>query len=396
MAEKRKSFAELITPYSTIISVFIPLIIVIVTANYNITEYMRKSSDANFRSVVEKLSAKEEEQRLAAAASMGTFIKRGGEHTEDAVNILLNRLYIESDFIVIKVIIGSLGKIKGLEKGEAIGSIINELLVINRSAFSQDYALFTQKENAKKRYDDIERKLLQTESLYKKYKTEADRIMLEGLKKELEVARENYNKLEMKDFAANKQAVANGIFDLLEKEQYKSLSLVFKQNSFNKIVITDINLAKSLIKRSAFSTSTIQNTIFNEAAILDTFFTFSDLTKSSFKDCMITTSLFDQATLKNVNFSNSEFKDVFFAGSDLTEADFRGVKGLKPEYFYEGKNIDKAKFDDKFKMELNKKLPKIAEDDFEKYVDNSELSKTGKDGLILTIKELKEKKGKYK
>lgn len=118
----------------------------------------------------------------------------------------------------------------------------------------------------------------------------------------------------MKDFAANKQAVANGIFDLLKEIQYKSLKLKFYENSLNRIVFVDINLTDSDIKRSVFSLSTIQETKFDHSTIIDTVFTFSDFTKSSFVGCNITASLFDYATLKDVNFSGSELKDVFLQG----------------------------------------------------------------------------------
>ena len=76
MAEKKKIFAELIEPYKNIISIFIPLITLIITANTQFSDYMRKSSDENFRSIVKLLSSENKEERLAAASNMGTFIKR--------------------------------------------------------------------------------------------------------------------------------------------------------------------------------------------------------------------------------------------------------------------------------------------------------------------------------
>ncbi len=138
---------------------------------------------------------------------------------------------------------------------------------------------------------------------------------------------------------------------------------------------------------SAVASSTISETKFDKSEILDTVFTFSDLTKSSFKDCKIVkASLFDQiVSLRGVSFSGSEFKDVFFAGSDLTGADFRGVKGLKPEYFYAAKNIDKAVFDEK---EFKEKVNDVKESDYIKFINDSELTKQRKDAIFLTLCEV--------
>ena len=76
MAEKKKTIAELIETYKTIITIFLPLIAALITANYQVGEYMRKSSDENFRSIVKLLSSENKEERLAAASNMGTFIKK--------------------------------------------------------------------------------------------------------------------------------------------------------------------------------------------------------------------------------------------------------------------------------------------------------------------------------
>lgn len=405
MAEKKKGLIKFITSNGAIISVLITLITAIITANYQFIENRRKSSDENFRSIVTLLSSENKEERIAAASNMGTFIEKDfylleGKYYDEAVDILINRLSIELDYNAVNAIIGSLQKVQKVKK-KGYGEVIKKVLDINRNIFIQEYALKTWKEDSGKEY------FPQRENFYRAVKEKTDKKILENMEEEMNIKREVYLNREM-DFGElkmHRQVTADFISSFLgiiiksipiEKREKLELKLEFDKNSLNSVLMTELKLNNSTFKRSALSVSTILDTEFDGSTIIDTVFTFSDLTKSSFKDCKITASLFDQATLKGVNFSGSksEFKDVFFAGSDLTGADFTGVKRLEPIYFYavEDEYIKKAKFDDQFKIDLDEKLPKITEDDFKKYVENSELSKTRKKDLFLTIRELREKR----
>jgi len=196
--------------------------------------------------------------------------------------------------------------------------------------------------------------------------------------------------MEYKELSMHKQVSADFISLFLEGPRLEKLR--FFQNSMNSALLIGLDLREATLEKSAFSLSTIQETKFDDSTIIDTVFTGSDLTKSSFKVSMITASLFDQAILKNVNFSDSEFKDVFFVGSDLTGADFKGVKDLKPVYFYAAKNIDKAKFDN---QEFFEKSKDIERDDFIKYVYyESKLSKESKRDLVKSLYKISDKKEK--
>lgn len=120
----------------------------------------------------------------------------------------------------------------------------------------------------------------------------------------------------------------------------------------------------------------------------------SDLTLSSFIDCIVSTSLFSQAVLNKVDFSGSNFTDVFFTSADLAEAKFIGTKWLKPIYFYSAKNLDKAIFEPEFKMELEEEFVNITEDEFKEYVnEKSELSKIRKEELFETLNQLAKEEG---
>ena len=162
--------------------------------------------------------------------------------------------------------------------------------------------------------------------------------------------------------------------------------LEFYLNTLWYVIFSDISLKDSKINKSAFSYSTITNSVFTNSTIIDTDFAFSDITDCDFSDSEITASLFDQVvSLKGVKFNGTKFEDVFFAESDLTDADFTGAKGLKPIYFFKAKNIDKAKFDEGFKSELEDKMGRIDEIGFKDYIKNSTLSKSRIDDLLRSL-----------
>jgi uncharacterized protein YjbI with pentapeptide repeats len=414
MAEKKKVFelSDLLKILG-VLALFIPLM----TAALQYRQSVLQQQDEKFRSIVEELSSEDEAKRLAAASKMGIFVERGlyffkDKYYDDAVDILVNRTSIELDYNVLNAIMGSLRKVKKSE----YKMVIQDLLNIDRSLFIQEYAIEKWDKEWEKRYEETTQKYFmeREELLIKKEKFKREKMaekidsaLLGNLEEEMKLnwniaykRKKNFNELSM-----HRQAAADTISSLLmiftKPSPYffgiltKSTpikELEFHQNSLNNAILSYVNLNKATFKLSALSGSTILETHFDGSTIIDTVFTRSDLTKSSFQGSAITTSLFDQATLKNVNFSGSKFKDVFFAGSDLTEADFRGVKGLEPIYFYavEDEYIKKAKFDDQFKIKLGQELPKITEDDFKKYIENSELSKDRKEALF---KYLKMKKG---
>lgn len=404
MAEKKKIFAELIEPYKNIISIFIPLITLIITANTQFSDYMRKSSDENFRSIVKLLSSENKEERLAAASNMGTFIKEGSrwpyvfnksgnENTDNAIDILINRVSVELDYNVLNAIKGSLMKIKKKEHDE-YKKIIQKLLDVDRNIFIQNYAL-------KKWKDDSQKEYFQKENEYatRLKAKEVDKTILDNIKEEMKRKQDAYLKRE-KDFSElsmHKQVNADFIAAFLDVTKYYPIEgLNFYLNSLNSARLFGLNFKKSNFERSAISNSIIEEATFDGATIIDTLFTFSDLTKSRFVDCKITASLFNHiSSFKGASFSAVEFNDVFFVGSDLTEANFKGAKGLKPIYFYKAKNIEKAEFDNEFKIKLTNELGidsvKMTDEKFLEYIKSSEL-RFRKDKIAeleTTLKELK-------
>lgn len=374
------------------IGVFIPVMTMVLQYRTSTQEKL----DTNFRTVVEKLSSEKNEDRLASASSMGTFIKKGvfkkGNYYNEAADILLNRLPIELDYNVLHAIIGSL---ENVEK-EEYRKVVGKLLAIERNFFNQEYPLKQRYENAKKAFEDIEAELKEMENQYKETRSDTEKTKFDLLKDESVYKWKTYQKreAEYKELEMHQQFISDAVSNFMGRvtKTFPIEGINFFRNSMNKVTIIEINLPNAVIEKSAFSRSSIFNTKFTGSKIEDTVFTFSDLTKSIFADCTIATTLFDQTILKNVIFSGAEFKDVFFAGSDLSDTNFKGSTGLKPVYFYKAANIDKALFDDAFKKDLDEKLKKTTEDGFIHFINESELSSQRKRDVFNTLDELAQRK----
>lgn len=370
------------------LALFIPLR----TAAMNYRRSVHEELDKNFRNVVKELSSPNVEERLAAATIMGTFIEKGilskGKYYDEAVDILIAKVYVELDYNVLNVIKGSLQKVGE----EEYAKIVEKLLDMDRNFFAQEDVLKKWSKDAEKEFQTIEERWIEREKLFKEIHSEFDRVKMEfdNLKKE-----ESRRKWEIlyakektfKELDLHKRVSADFISRFLEVTKRSPIKgLKFYLNSLNYAAMRSLNLSNAEFESSALSVSRIIETMFNGSTIKDTVFTFSDLTKSNFVNCEITTSLFDQTSLRGASFFKSKFEDVFFAGSDLTGATFEGAQGLQPIYFYKAK-IDKANFDVEFKETLDSELPKINEEEFKNYIkNNSKLSKQRIEELFKTLK----------
>ncbi len=364
--------------------VFIPLMLGI----FQYKQSIKQDSDKSFRSVIEKLSSLNREERLASASSIGTFMDKGSSYYDESVNLLINRLSIELDYNVLNAIRGSLEKIKK----EEYKNVIDKLLAIERNTFVQEFALKNWRDEANTSFGTSENRYIEREKLFKKYKLDLDKKMLDNLKEDVDLKWAIYTTKErdFSELSMHKQVISDFLSIFLGVTKTHPIKeLVFFQNSMNSVVMVELNFANSEFKLSTFSSSTILNTKFNGSAVTDTFFTGSDLTNSRFVNCKIEVSLFDRAVLKKVDFSGSEFRDVFFAGSDLTGTNFNNTKGLKSIYFYGATNLDKAIFDPAFRKELDEELKKITKAKLKEYVDKSELSITRRDEFYKTLDKLK-------
>ena len=344
----KKSFIGDFKAFVTIFAVFIPLMI----AALQYEQSVQDKSDENFRALIEKLSAGNTQERIAAASSMGTYIIKGGPFYDPVIVVLVNTVSIELDPKVLNAIRGSLEKID--KKDYRV--VIEKLLAIDRDLFIYEYPIKSWKDTTEKDITASEKKF--KEALPQENESKLDEIILDNLERNIKQKQETHSKLEMEynDLNLNEAFVVNFISSFLNSIKTPITNLNFYRNSMNYIVLEDLEFTHSRIDRSGFSGSTIVNTTFDEVTVISSAFTFSKISKSKFVDSKIESSLFDQVIFENVNFSGSEFKDVFFAGADLTKVNFKDVKGLKEIYFYKAKNIDKAKFDDEFKKKIDESL----------------------------------------
>ncbi len=318
----KKGFIEDFKTFATIFAVFIPLMV----AALQYEQSVQDKSDENFRALIEKLSAGNTNERVAAATSMGTYIKKGGPFYDQAIDVLVNTVSIELDPNVLNAIRGSLEKIDKKD----YKSVIEKLLAIDRNLFIYEYPTNSWKNDI----NTSEKKIY--EALAQENESKVNKIILDNLEKDLKQKQEMYSKFENEynDLNLNKEFVVNFISSFLNSIESPITNLNFYRNSMSYIVLGDIELTRSRIDRSSFTDSTIANTTFDEVTIVKSVFTFSKISQSKFVDCKIESSLFDQVIFEDVNFSGCEFKEVYFAGSDLTKVNFKNVKGLKEIYFY--------------------------------------------------------------
>ncbi len=195
MAEKKKGLIKFITSQGTIITALIGLIGTILTVNYQFMENRRKSSDENFRSIVEELSSEDEAKRLAAASKIGTFIEKDfyllkDKYHNDAVDILVNRTSVELDYNVLNAIMGALKKARKKDYNK----IVEKLFDIERNFFIQEYAIKERKKSFDNALTQIENEYRKRENDYKKGKHELDRLYLNNLKVELKQREGDYFK----------------------------------------------------------------------------------------------------------------------------------------------------------------------------------------------------------
>ncbi len=375
----------------TAIGIFIPLIIALIQRGQSIQQEYEKS----FRAIVEKLSAGKKEERIAAASSLGTFIKKSGfiinkrgKFYDEAVSVLLNTVSTELDPNVLNAIRSSLLKI---EKKDNRG-VIQRLLDIDRNFFVYKHPMTSWIKTTNDDTNRSEKEYTDKETSSKEDGSKVNRILLDNLKKDIIQKHEMHFKFE-KDLTGlniNEMFVTNFICSLLKPIDYID-NIEFYHTAMNEIALTDFELKQSKIRKADFSKSAIDNIRFNNVIINDSIFKGSRITKSKFIKCKIDSSSFDQVNFEDVDFSGSEFKDVYFTGADLTGVSFKDTKGLKGIYFYKAENVDKAIFDDKFKKELDETSKHITTDDgFKEYINNeSDLSKEHGEHLFTTLEELK-------
>jgi len=369
------------------LAVIIPLVLSYMQYKQSVQE----SQDKNFREIVSDLSSQEKQSRVASASNIGTFINDDNPYYDEAINILVNMVPIESDIDVLQAIRSSLEKISAQEKK----TVIQQLLKLDRNSFiygaylreklKADTAV-TEKEKSK--YQELLTHIgKQDESLTEN----ALKLELEEYKKRYQESMHRQKKLELVNSELSFRAelmskFVTGFLSFTKQNPIEGIELF--QNTWNYVQLIDLQLPKTIIKRSVLSSARIEGTDFSKSFIEHTSFFNSIISNTNFSGSIIQSTSFDKLwSLKNVSFKRAIFDDVFFTGSNMQGADFTGAKGLSPFFFYRTTNLKKAQFDDGFLTQLAE-IDSITDEKFRNYVNGSSLSIQGQKELLETLDSL--------
>lgn len=347
-----KEITGLITAIGLILSVFV--------AWQKLGQYADQREENNFRSIIEKLSNKDPDIRTAAATSMGTFIGRDK-------SIGRNKSIID--------ILPTIGNAKKFEN-EAIDILSNRLLI--ETDYSVSNAIRTGLTNVtdkRKMFD----KLLKLEQLHVNRNNILESLLKEPYSLDYvvdSVLYGNHLKYRVQSVKNYDQSVINrlmvsdilGVYlQLLSNDTAISDLQVYK-NEFNFCVFRKLKIDKSYITHSSISNANLDSCDIKNSVIANTLFIRSNIYISTFMFNTINECVFDFARLISVSFEGSKFRNVFFIGADVTNTNFRGVEGLQLENFYGAKNLEKAKFDSAFRKLLFDSLKYIDAEDVKKFV----------------------------
>lgn len=360
---------------------------------------VKDNTDKNFREIVTHLSSEKKTERLASATNLGTFINADSQYNNDAIDILVNMILIESDTDILQAISSSLKKIEPSE----YASLVDKLIKLDSVSFtyqdSLEYKLKYLRSSNEKQKSDIE--TLQTkitkDEKEVQIKNIADKLLLESYQSIFKDNLKKENELDelLKKNKYRKELISNFTISILANaRKYPITGLELYQNSWNYVVLLDLKLPEIIIKNSALGLSTINGADFHKANVISSAFSFSSIKNTNFSGSTISTSIFDSLeSLKGTDFSNTQFKDVFFAYTNVSGANFTGAKGLEPLNFYKATNLNEAIFDEDFKKRLAEShIETVSEDDFKKFLTTSSLNKLRRDELLETINNRSDKK----
>lgn len=375
MLKNKKSGFDIIGIIKSLgaLAVIIPLVLGFLQYKQSVQE----NQDKNFREIVALLSSDKKQERLASATNLGTFIKEGNPYNQEAIDILINMVSIESDIDVIQSIRGSLEKIVPTD----YKIVIEKLLKIERNHFIYNNYLskrlrarIDENNEESSKIKEFEKTGIKPKQKDYQPQSAADRLLYESyqlrFKESLQEERDLDNQIDNQPFL--QELITKFIISFSQQKPVEGLELY--QNSWISVALTDVKLPKIIIKRSVISSATIINTDFNHSLIENSELSYSEITNTDFSGSTINASLLKNiTTLKNTTFQGTAFKDVFFTHTNVAGADFTGATGLHPMNFYKAINLDQAIFDKEFAKQLNT-VNSISDDEFRAYVQKTTLT----------------------
>ncbi len=365
----------------------------LITGGLTYHQSVQENQDNNFREIVSGLSSKEKQTRLASTSNLGTFITDGHRYYDEAIDILINMVAIETDIDVLGAIRNSLEN-TSIEDYKAI---LQKLLKLESNFFIYKNYL-EEKLKASKRITN--NNFTDYVDVFEQYKANSQQdklsphyVKLEALKNQYlqNIAHRNTLETEVKEDPFRIERITKFVISFLSRSRdldrpVKNLKLY--QNSWNYVLLTDIKLPASIIKRSAISIATLSGVDLTQSEIEDTTFYKSGFRDVNFSGATIKHTSFDKiVAYDKVNFSNVTFEDVIFLGADLIGADFSDARGLQAYQFYRAKNLDKAKFDSDFRDQLSS-LNEMDDQTFIQALTNSKMSVYKQRDIKKTLNEL--------
>ncbi len=398
-----EAFGNFLSEHSTLIVAIIGLTGTLYTAYIGFRKYLDEKRNKNYEETIKQLFSASKSERLAAVATLGVYIEsslvlspilssirffknlfQSKYYQKNSITILINCIYTELDYDVLNAICSVLTQDR---KNREIQFIVDKLISINKNFFIQDYPLKGRLDYAKNNLDVVKKEVVGDPDEVNKVLNEQNIIQLKEKSKMLDEYTDRYNELSL-----HQQVSTDFLFMYLSEmskvNETKNLNLVFFQNVFNYGQFSRCNLSKCSVIKTALSVCTLIHVkIENLDVIEDSVFSFSRLDSCIFKGGKISNSLFDKMNLNNTIFENITFNHTFFIGSDLSYTEFNNVTGLEPVHFYKA-NYQKAKFDESFRVKIEKELPDVTEEDFTNYVMSSTLTDQRKEEILRSLKEL--------
>lgn len=309
------------------------------------------------------LFADDKQKKLAAIATLSVF-KGDRMFGKSTTNVLLSKLYTETDYDITYAIGSALIQFSGQK---SLLKIASEIAGINRNFFSQTSPYQAREDAVANLFDRIskiknnsfsdiqdlkeiekENDLLEKRSsLYKdEYLRLNDKLWYE-IDAQEKITADAYARI-IREAAAKKFFPLVSFFRYIKQVFWEwnfsflegKFPLYLYQNVFVNIQLVKINTSRCSIMRSDFERSTIADVYFNHPLIYDSTFAGSYFSDCVFHRGVVSSGLMINIEFKRTLFRKTHFKEIYFAGCTLKNCSFEDCKGLTASHFC-GANIDK-------------------------------------------------------
>lgn len=131
---------------------------------------------------------------------------------------------------------------------------------------------------------------------------------------------------------------------------FRSISGDFSQSSLTNCILNSGNFTYSNFSNTDLRGSHIQNTVFNEAIMVD----------ANLQNCSCSTSSFQHARLNRADFSGSDLMGCDFTGAYLMHTSFLNCKNLRASQIIKAKYLKGCLFDEELEKEIDELKRRLA------------------------------------